>query len=301
MQIAHFQFQSALQIARNVMKSTALVTPSWLPDIERCRHLIESADQFASGFDHHYVLVDAQDEKTFRKVLSREVEIVVKETLLPSWLHQSSLSRKWWWSLRALPVRGWILQQVTKLAITQAVAEEACCFADSDTRFVRPFAAQDLWQGDSLKFFRDERKQHFYESKRYQNWYGFAAKQFGLGDEQQLDGAYIAQLTAMRKDCVAEMFAQIEERNQRGWMDVLLRTIDFSEFILYGVFIDECTNDDRHIGIENGLCHSSWFYDIETPADIEKFVQAVLPNQVAVHLQSNLKMNPDALAVALSA
>jgi hypothetical protein len=53
-------------------------------------------------------LVDAQDEKAFRNIAG-------------FWLHQSSLNRKWWWSLRVFPVRGWILQQVIKIAITQVL------------------------------------------------------------------------------------------------------------------------------------------------------------------------------------
>ena len=282
------------------MNTTALITPSWLPDIERCRQLIVSAEDHTEGFTGHFVLVDAQDEKAFRNIAGSQVEIVVKESLLPTWLHQSSLNRKWWWSLRAFPVRGWILQQVTKIAITQVLDADACCFVDSDTQFVRPFLADSLWQGDSLKFFRNERKPHFHKSKRYRNWYGFAAKQFGLGGELQLDGSYIAQLTTMRKDCVGEMLAQIEQHHQRDWMDVLLRSVDFSEFILYGVFIDACTEDNRHEADAKGFCHSSWLYDIESEADIEQFVKNIDPAHVAVHLQSNLNLDSDALAKALA-
>lgn len=281
------------------MNTTALITPSWLPDIERCRQLTESAQKHATGFTRHYVLVDHQDEATFRKTLSSDCEIVVKEDLLPSWLHQLSWNRKWWWSMRALPVRGWILQQITKLGITQFLNEDAYCFVDSDTRFLRSFSANDLWLDEKLRFFRDARKPHFYESKRYRNWYGFAAKQFDLGDEQALDGSYIAQLTTMRKDCVAEMLTKMEEKNGRPWMEVLCRSLDFSEFVLYGVFIDQCSDIDGHVGMHESLCHSSWFFDLQNQTDIDQFVADIAPNQVAVHLQSNLQFDASALEKAL--
>lgn len=281
------------------MKTTALITPSWLPDIERCAQLIESADRHTSDFTNHYVLIDSMDEATFRNRLGSDCEIVIKEDLLPTWLHQLKWNRKWWWSLRALPVRGWILQQITKIGITQHLGEDAFCFADSDTRFVRPFSAGDLWQGDDLCFFRDSRKEHFYQDRRYRNWYGFAAKQFGLGDEQKLDGSYIAQLTAMRRDTVASMLQRIEEKNGKSWQEVLIRCLDFSEFVLYGVYVDECLKGEGHQGMETGFCHSSWFYDIQTQEDINKFVAGVGPLQVAAHLQSNLKLDPMALEKAL--
>lgn len=281
------------------MKSTALITPSWLPDIDRCEQLMDSALRHTSGFTNHYVLIDAQDEQAFRNRLGNHCEFVIKEDLLPSWLHQSRVNRKWWWSLRALPVRGWILQQITKLGVTQHLAEEAFCFADSDTRFVRQFDANQLWDGDNLRFFRDSRKDHFYQDKRYRNWYRFAARQFALGHEQSLDGSYIAQLTAMRKDTVGSMLKQIEQRNGRPWFDVLLRCLDFSEFVLYGVYVDEVLKGAGHHGMDVGFCHSSWFYDIETQADVNRFVAGIAPHQLAVHLQSNLKFNPLALEVAL--
>ncbi|MFN3235580.1 MAG: DUF6492 family protein [Pseudomonadales bacterium] len=283
------------------MKSTALITPSWLPDLERCEQLIHSAQRHVEGFTNHYVLIDARDEKVFRQRLGSACEYVIKEDLLPGWLHQSRWNRKWWWSLRALPVRGWILQQVTKLGITQYLNEDAYCFADSDTRFVRRFSADQLWYGERLRFFRDTRKQHFYESHRYRNWYGFAARQFDLGDEQSLDGSYIAQLTAMRQDTVAQLLETLEAKHGRSWLDVMLRSLDFSEFVLYGVFVDECLNGAGHRGMAEGLCHSSWFFDIETQEDINRFVAEIDPMQAAVHLQSNLKLNPLALERALAA
>ena len=281
------------------MKSTALITPSWLPDIERCAQLIESARRHTSDFSNHYVLIDSMDEATFRNRLGADCEIVVKEDLLPTWLHQFKWNRKWWWSLRALPVRGWILQQITKIGITQALDEEAFCFADSDTRFVKPFSASDLWQGDDLCFFRDSRKDHFYQDRRYRNWYGFAASQFGLGNERNLDGSYIAQLTAMRRETVTEMLSSIEKRNSKSWQETLIRCLDFSEFVLYGVFVDECLQGKGHFGMETGFCHSSWFYDIQTHEDIKNFVAGVGPLQVAAHLQSNLELDPMALEKAL--
>jgi len=45
---------------------TVLVTPSWLPDLERCRFLVESARRFAAGFSAHYLVVDAKDAAPFR-------------------------------------------------------------------------------------------------------------------------------------------------------------------------------------------------------------------------------------------
>lgn len=267
------------------MKSTALITPSWLPDISRCEELLSSAAQYTRGFSDHYVLIDAQDEKLFRRRLGMQCELVIKEDLLPGWLHQSRLDRQWWWSMQALPVRGWILQQITKLAVTQYLGEEAFCFVDSDIGFIRPFGAENLWSNGKLKYYRSTRKPYFYTSYRYRNWYQFAADQFDLGEEKNLNGAYIAQLSAMNKATVRQLLAHIEVKRGRSWLEVLLQSMDFSEFVLYGVYVDEVLNNEGHEPMAESFCHGSWFFDLENREDFNRLTE-VAADQFAVPLQS---------------
>ncbi|XOV90618.1 MAG: DUF6492 family protein [Pseudomonadota bacterium] len=272
---------------------TVLVTPSYRPDIRRCELMLESAANHVRGFERHLLLIDAVDEKHFRALGGNNVEIILKEDLLPTWIRPLRLSRKWWWSTRTLPVRGWILQQVTKLAVADAYPADAFCFADSDLVFVRPFDAESLWREQKLRFYRDERKPHFFQSRRYRNWYGFAARQFDLGNEQNLTGAYIAQLNTLHATPLLAMLEKIEAKWQRPWRDTLLRAQDFSEFVLYGVFVDHHGGEQWHYRTHNQLCHSSWLYDINSADDLNRFQAALAPDQVAIHLQSNLGLKPE--------
>ncbi len=50
----------------------------------------------------------------------------------------------WWLSLRAPPVRGWIMQQIKKIAAIKAVPEQTVVFCDSDTAFFRRFGRDNL-------------------------------------------------------------------------------------------------------------------------------------------------------------
>lgn len=273
------------------MDKTVLVTPSWSGDLARCEMLVDSVGNFASGFDRHLILIDAQDEGMFRHLADSRTELILKQDLLPDWLRQSSLNRKWWWSFRGLPVRGWILQQVTKLAIAEQYDAAGFCYADSDMMFVRPFDAQSLWHDGRIRFYRDERRPHFYESRRYRNWYGFAAKQFSLGDQNLLDGAYIAQLNCIHKAHAVDMLKAIEDKWQSNWQKTLLRSFDFSEYILYGVYIDECSDKSFHNSTSSSLCRSSWFFDLDDPESTQEFLSTVADDEVALHIQSNLALS----------
>ena len=267
---------------------TVLLTPSWLPDLERCRFLVESARRFATGFSAHYLVVDAKDAAPFRELTGDGVELLIKEDILPAWLHHVPMNRKWWWSTRTLPVRGWIVQQVVKFAVAAREDWDAVCFADSDVFFVDEFAASSLWRQGDLRLYRDERKPHFYADRRYRNWYAAASRMLDLGDPASLPGAYIAQLVTMRSDSARRMCERIEAQTGLPWMTALLRTVDFSEYIVYGTFVEHVEESRGHFMDASQPCHSSWFFDVEDNDSLRSFLASKTPEQVAVLVQSNL-------------
>ena len=66
----------------------AIVTASYAPDFERCAILCESIDRFASGFEDHYLLVDAPDRALFAQLEGPNRHIIVDTDLLPWWLRR---------------------------------------------------------------------------------------------------------------------------------------------------------------------------------------------------------------------
>ena len=278
------------------MKKNLLVTPSYAPDFERCRALIESTEKWVRGFDEHLVLVDKSDLKLFSTLQTNKVRVICKEELLPISLRQIPCQKRWWVSNCSLPTRGWIIQQIMKLALAEASHSDAVIFADSDLVFMRHLDMNELWSNNRLRLFRSQRGPMQYLDRRYKNWYQFSAKALGLGDEQKLSGAYITQLATMRPDIVRSLCAHLESRFQKPWYQVLLNTWDFSEYVLYGVFVEKLLQEQQgHYLEDSQLCHSSWFYDIKSQQDIENFVANANAGHRAIHLQSNLGLLPETL------
>jgi hypothetical protein len=272
---------------------TVLVTPSYLPDLQRCELMLQSAEKHVSGMAAHYLIVDQTDMPYFGHLRSRHVTLVAKEELLPGWIKKAPWTSKWWISARTMPVRGWILQQVIKLAVAEHIDADAYCYADSDIAFIRSFDAHTLWQGDRLRFQRETRRGEMLESRRYKNWYGMAARYCNLPDQSAIKGAYIAQLNTMGRTAMLLLMRHLELVEGRSWMEVLLGTWDFSEYILYGAFVEHVLGYQGHFIPPKLLCHSSWYHDITHLKDLPAFMDLIDDDHVAIHIQSNLKIDSE--------
>lgn len=272
---------------------TVLITPSYLPDLRRCELMLETAQRHVSGMAGHYLIVDQSDMPYFAHLRSNHVTLVAKEEMLPGWIKKAPWTSKWWMSARTMPVRGWILQQVIKLAVADYIEADAYCYADSDIAFFRHFDAHALWRGDQLRFQRETRRGEMLESRRYKNWYGMAARYCNLPDHHAITGAYIAQLNTMKRSALQALMRQLERVEGRSWMEVLMGTWDFSEYILYGAFVEHVLAYEGHFIPLKLLCHSSWYHDIAGLKDLPAFMDLIDDDHVAIHIQSNLKIDSE--------
>lgn len=276
-----------------------LVTPTFAPDFERCKALLESSEQQLSGVSEHLLVVDRPDLELFAPLQTAKVRVLCKNELLPSMLFQIPLQKRWWLTGCSLPVRGWILQQIIKLAVAKDCGADAVVFADSDLMFIRPLDLNELWCNSRLRLFQNQRGPFMYRNRRYQNWYGFGCDALNLGNPDDQHQAYITQLATMRPDNVTKLCEALENRFQRPWYQTLLNTWDFSEYVLYGLFVGRLGQDSGHFFTQQELCHSSWFYEINKPSDVADFVSQASKHHRAVHLQSNLGLEGMALPRAL--
>jgi len=277
-----------------------LVTPTFAPDFKRCKELLGSCDRWVSGVDEHYLIIDSKDAALFKPLQTSSVRVICKEELLPIDLWQIPFQNRWWFTSGSLPVRGWILQQVIKLAFAQQSKADAVVFADSDLVFIKPFNLNSLWRSNQLRLWRQPRGPKQYRCQRYQNWYNFAAKVLEVEDAASLKGGFISQLMSMRPDVVRKLCQVLERRFQRPWYQVLLNTWDFSEYTLYGLFVESLEKQEApHFFVRESLCHSSWHYKIASEQDVTGFIANAKAQHCAVHLQSNLRFDSVSLNKAV--
>lgn len=276
------------------MPKFVIITPSYAPDFERCRVLCESLQRFVSGHAEHIIIVDRRDQALFQTLTGPGVRLLLKEDMLPGWLRQLPFGRKWWLNLRGLPVRGWILQQIVKLSVAEAIDADVFIFADSDVAFVRPFDVSEVLRADGrVRLYRAPRKTEDFSEPRHCAWYRHAAQTFGLSGPAHEQSDYISQLVTWRRDTLQQLTQAIAERGGRRWQAVLANTLDFSEYTLYGVFAEHVLGEaSGHYWADRELCYCSWHHDIQGREDLLRFLQEIPSSYCSVLVQSNLNVSP---------
>ena len=284
------------------MSKIAIVTPSYAPDFERCRVLCDSLQRFVTGHSEHVIVIDRQDQELFSQLAGPHTRLLLKEDMLPGWLRKLPFSRKWWLNLRGLPVRGWILQQIVKLSVAEAIDADLFMFADSDVAFLRPFQVSEVINdAGQVRLYSAPLKPEDVNEPRHCAWYRHAGKVFDLSGDAYRTNDYISQLVTWRRDTLQKLTDRIAEQGGRRWQAVLANTLDFSEYVLYGVFAEHVLGDaSGHYVTQNELCYCSWHHRIESREDLFAFLRGIPENYPAVLVQSNLGVSPTDYAQVLS-
>ena len=259
----------------------ALVTVSYAADFERCALLVETARRYADL--PHYIVVSRADFPRFSSLLGGRTRLVVIEDIWP-WRLVEVQRVRLWLSLYAPPMRGWILQQVVKLAAADFVGEEVLVFADSEVAFVRPFDASHVVDGAGRV-----RLYHcpgFGKTGRHLQWQRAAARLLGL--EPRFFGAdYVGNIITWRRDTLLQLRERISAHH-RDWRRAVCRRLDLSEYTLYGIFVESVLGGAGHYPDEHHLCHALWTLDGDPTASLRNHLSTLGPSQVAVQIQSRL-------------
>lgn len=275
------------QASSEQVRGVALVTTSFRRDLERCRVLCESVDRFVDAGIPHYLLIDRRDVPLFEPLGDSRRRIIVVEDMLPRWLRRAPWSKRWWLSARTLPVRNWILQQIVKLSVSDHVDADAYAFVDSDVAFIRPFDASHVLRDGKVRLFRVPGSGR---GQRHLKWHRAAARLLALPPRDYFGSDYIGNIITWRQDALRRLQSHVAGGRWGGWRPRLCNTLDFSEYILYGVFAEFVLGTDAagHYVDHEDLCHCSWHHPLNTQAEADGFVGLVKPTHRAVLIQSNL-------------
>ena len=231
----------------------------------------------------------------FQALAGPRRDIVCERDLLPFWLRPfpdpfSLGRRRIWLSPKGLPLRGWHVQQLRRIAMAATMPEAVLISCDSDVVFLKPFDAASLQHDGAVEFHRIP---HAFAALpepalgEHRAWARKAGDLLGLPRGVDNDTGYIATLIAWRTDTAREMVARIEAVGQRPYMASLAATRLLSECTIYGRFADEVEGrPDRHVASERRLCRIYWSGEAMSAAELGGFADAMAPEQVAVGIQS---------------
>jgi hypothetical protein len=286
--------------------SVAFVTKSYAPDRERCELLCRSIRLLAPQL-HHWIIVDRRDLTVFRPLDGPRTSIVTTEDLLPRRVRRLAIfgigaGKNLWVGARVPPMRGWLVQQLAKLAVGSVAREELLIHADSDVVLVRPFADRLLHDvADPRRPFRvdgaigDRMPNHV-------RWHRTAERLLGIGARPLPLPDYIGGLVPWHRDVLADLLEHLGRRAGRGWMQELARARHLSEYILYGRFVDDVLGRADSGGqrpAAPSLCRCYWGTAPLTDAEVEGLLEEVTDAEIGVMLSAKAGMQTDEYAALL--
>lgn len=278
-----------------------LVTKSYAGDIAACRRLCASVDRWIDPAIRHDLLIDACDVALFRPLENARRRIVVTETLLPRLRQTTFRGKRYWLNPATLPIRGWIQQQLAKIAHVAALDATAAVMIDSDAEFVRPIDRDAMIRDGRVRLYRKPLET---QPDSHARWHKGAAKLFALDlpPAGHFGADYIAQVVTWSPAVARAMVERLDARSMHAWYLSLGRQVTFSEYVLYGVFAGSDAAAQSKVFIdETDLCLSIWNPDeLAASADEAALARALRPHHVAVHVQSNLALDAPRRAHLLS-
>lgn len=265
----------------------AVITPSFAPDFELCADLHRSVLEYSPDSVHHHIIVPRSDLKLFGRLAGPRTHIRCEADLLPRSFVPVPLGKFTVNLGRPFPpVRGWILQQVVKLAAVAASEADVALLVDSDIEFLRSFTVETFVRKGVVRFYR-KRDEIDEQLPRHMIWHRVARALLGLPPADPPYTDYVSSLLAWDPAIVRRMLARVTATTGRPWTTAIAGQLHFSEWTLYGVFVDDVIGAPANsFASDDPLCLAYWD---ETPLNRDgavDFLRGVQPTDVAAMISA---------------
>jgi len=245
------------------MNPVALLTPTYGRDLEICTLLCESVDRHVTSFSTHYLLVPDCDLPLFAPLASERRIVIPASAFLPDWLRPlprmiQRKRRQFWWSLRAKPVSGWHVQQILKIAAAMSLPYERFCILDSDIVFFRDFDLARFEYPNTIPLLRMEGAVTA-DQPRHSRWLETSHQLLGLPTPPFPAPDFIGHIIFWDRETTRALAERIEATTGMSWIEALCKTREFSEYLLYGFFVqNDAGAAMRHTIVPKTCCISYW-------------------------------------------
>lgn len=278
-----------------------IITCSFSGDLDVCRMLCESIDRFVPDNIVHKLYVPAGDIPLFADLASPRRVVATQEELLPrgfwkvplpgpEWRRRLCLPRRnIYLTPYSLPVRGWIAQQIMKLAAAAIADTDIVVHIDSDNAFIRPFPPETLLQDGKVRLYRNPA---MVDLPSHRLWHKVAGELLGLPHKDFYGAEYIDPFVVWRRAVLLRVIERISLTTGRDWRVALARTPHFAEYVLYGVFAEQVLGLEQAglFAAPTSPILSRWADNFADEAEEEAFYAAIRPEHKACLIQSTIPM-----------
>jgi Family of unknown function (DUF6492) len=234
----------------------AVLTPCYHGDAELFGDLHESVLAHTGSSVVHHVVVPPSDARLFRQYEGARCRLWTHRDFLPR--HCVSVPRGSGLTLNLRrpwpPIRGWVTQQIMKIAATATLDARAVLIVDSDAVILREPTLEELSDDGRLRHFREDGAVTA-GMERHVLWHNVARKLLGVPGTVSLPAPdYVGPICVWDPAVVRAMAERLADVSGRDWVDAFAGELHVSEFVVYGVFVDHVLGGPAPI--PEALCHN---------------------------------------------
>ncbi len=277
----------------------SVVTPSFSRDYALCRDLNDSILTHFPASTVHFVVVDRSDLPLFASIAGERTVVVAVEDVLPRGFAKVPFSKKWWFSRSAmLPARGWLIQQLVKLAMPEYLGDGVIVNVDSDVRFVRAVDERIFIHDGKTRLYR--KPGGIVEGMDHVKWHRTVARLLDVRPETVPMNDYVGNMISWNRRLALAMRTRVEAVTGLPWHVALVRARTVSEYLTYGLFVDKHVGADA-AGVwidERSWCHTHWGPGRLSEQSYAAFVDAMPDDDVAFSIAGYTGTDPAILRKA---
>lgn len=274
----------------------AVITPTYARDLPLFARLHASVGEFVGPNCEHVVIVPGIDLRAFARFADHRTRILAVEDVIPGWTFLLPRSfnilrsgRDIWLTLRTRPIRGWIMQQIVKLAAAAVVDQDVILIMDSDAVLMQPVGVGDFVRDGKVRLYKQRGTTAHLPCHR--RWYRSSAQLLGADESHFFGDNYVEQAISWSRPVLIRLLRHLEATNGRAWWLSLARTPHFSEYTLYGAYADAVLGAEaNHYHDPYGRFLNSWDFDLLAPGGQDTFLAAVRQDHLGVHVDSQLPL-----------
>jgi Family of unknown function (DUF6492) len=269
------------------MDDLAVLTPSFRGDADLFADLHESVLANTAPSVVHHVVVPPSDAGLFRQYEGSRCRVFTHQDLLPRYCVSVpradgltlNLRRPW------PPVRGWVVQQIMKMAGAAVVDARAVLIVDSDAVLVRQASLDQFTHNGRLWHFRRDGAVTA-SMERHVLWHNVARKLLGVpGVAAPPLPDYVSPICVWDPVVVRSLMEHIADSTGRNWVDAVGGQLHVSEFVVYGVFVDHVLAGA--VPRDQDLCHNYYERIPLSPADAAVFADEMPSDALGVMISSH--------------
>jgi hypothetical protein len=136
---------------------------------------------------------------------------------------------------------------------------------------------------------------------RHVIWHRVARQLLGLPTAAPPHTDYVSSLLAWDPGILRQLLARVETVSRRPWPTAIGGQLHFSEWTLYGVFVDEVLGKPANsFASERTRCHSYWDEAPLGAESIGDFLAGIQPDDIAVMISAKSQTSLDTRRAAMS-